>query len=210
MSNSPPPRRSHKDRREESDRKIIQAAIELFAENGYQKTTLIQIGELAGYTGTLISNRFGSKDRLLRAVLAHILVRFQATETGPDKNISASKQLANFVAAYLLDVTKKQSRIRALYVIMGEALGSISNIQNDIIKVNVVFRERISEFIQAGLDNGEFKPGINVATEAIIIVGLLRGVTMQILAEPNKIKACDLINSVQDSVLAKLTLKLHT
>jgi len=195
-------KRSQKERRAESDQRIIEAAIELFALRGYQKTSLIHIGQKAGFTGTLISNRFGSKERLLRAVLAHILNRFEADEPVAREQ-SASRQLEHFVATYIHDACIAQSRIRALYVIIGEALGSISCIENEVVKVNRVFRNRIEEFINLGMTSGEFSPKTDSQAQAIIIVGLLRGVTMQVLAEPT-LNLKQLIPEIQMSILSPL------
>jgi AcrR family transcriptional regulator len=233
MTQKQAPRRSQQERRYESDQRIIDAAIDLIGVHGYQKTTLVQIGKKAGYTGTLISNRYGSKEGLLRAVLAHILSRFVENEDERDRQtrkvsdmlsggpemaavpgqerigavlsaVSAEKMMCDFVETYLLDVANKQSRIRALYVIIGEALGAIPEIQPEIIQVNKLFRGRVEKLVTRGISSGEFKVGAEPMQSAILIVGLLRGVTFQILAEPEKFDASLLIPGVQQAVLAGL------
>ncbi|MCP5202479.1 MAG: TetR/AcrR family transcriptional regulator [Gammaproteobacteria bacterium] len=165
-------KRTHKQRRADSDTRILAAAIKLFSQHGYQKTTLIQIGAEAGYTGTLISNRFGSKEQLLRAVLAHILRRFEENENANQRpGLSATEQLRSFITEYLHDAVSQESRIRALYVIMGEALGSITGIEDEIIKVNRVFRAHVEQFVAEGVETGEFLPDLDPEMEAVIIVG---------------------------------------
>jgi AcrR family transcriptional regulator len=197
--------RKNVDRRNDSNQRIIQAATELFAENGYQRTTLIQIGKKAGYTGTLVSNRFGSKERVLRAVLAQILNRFE-TSGNPDQldrnsgALSVSEQLFAFVDAYLEDVALRGTRTRALYVLMGEGMGSLPEITDEIAHVNEVFRGRISSFLESGIETGEFGAAMDIPTTAVLIVGLLRGVAMQILVEPKSLKLDALISATQDSV----------
>lgn len=187
-------RRTHKERRADSDRRILQAAIELFAGKGYQRTTLVQIGELAGCTGTLISNRYGSKEGLLRAVLVHILNRLESSGDAaapsrpsitPETDTPAPELLSTFVQAYFDDIVQSESRIRALYVIIGEALGSLPEIQDDVVKVNIVFRRAIEEIVSYGIARGDFPDHQSPQVTATLIVGLLRGVTQQILAEPD-------------------------
>jgi len=201
------PRGKQQTRRDNSDARIIAAAIELFANQGYQKTTLIQVGHAAGYTGTLISNRFGSKDGLLRAVIAHVLRRFRSEQRPfglqPDDR-PAEELLRTFVSEYLQDVAQKQSRIRAIHMIMGEALGGQPEIRTQIIKVNSVFRTKLEEHIRHGVQTGAFRADIDVENAAIIIVGLLRGVTSQFLTEPRTVKIIDLIPPVQASVFSIL------
>ena len=49
-----------------SDRALIDAAIELIAERGYDRSTLAAIGEQAGYSRGLVTQRSGNKENLLR------------------------------------------------------------------------------------------------------------------------------------------------
>ncbi|MDF1734227.1 MAG: TetR/AcrR family transcriptional regulator [Minwuia sp.] len=210
MAVSESARRTQEERRNESDARIIAAAIELFASQGYRQTTLIQIGQAAGYTGTLISNRFGSKEKLLRAVLAHILDRFypytgnaDAGRTGDAGMVpAADMQLLGFIEQYLMDVNDRQSRIRALHVIIGEALGGMPQVHDQIVKVNRAFRRHVEGYIVHGIETGAFRADLDPAEAAIIIVGLLRGVTMQALAEPRTIEITSMISPLQATVRA--------
>lgn len=219
-------------RRRDSDRRMIEAAIGLFAEKGYRGTTLVQIGARADCTGTLVSNRFGSKEGLLRAVLAHILNRFVADTDEQDAETRAltavlddaspalrhrdtgagarmpgadpADRLRQFVATYMQDVADRQDRIRALYTIMGEALGGLPEIEDEIVKVNVVFRNRVARYVADGVASGHFRADLDVDNAAMLIVGLLRGVTQQVLAEPDTFNATALIEGIQDAALTPL------
>lgn len=213
MTASEPARRTQEERRNESDARIIAAAIELFASQGYRQTTLIQIGQAAGYTGTLISNRFGSKEKLLRAVLAHILDRFypDTGDTGQKAagqgaaGQPADERLLDFIARYLMDVNDRQSRIRALHVIIGEALGGMPQVHDQIVKVNRTFRKHVEGYIVDGIRTGAFRADLDPTEATVIIVGLLRGVTMQALAEPRTIDITSMIGPLQATVLSFVT-----
>ncbi len=211
--------RSNRERRQDSDARMIQAAIDLFAAQGYQRTTLVQIGNLAGFTGTLISNRFGSKEKLLRAVLSQILNRFEdensidipaerlASEGQEGSKTFVTDRLLQFVASYFRDVSDEEGRIRALYVIMGEALGSLPEIEDEIVRVNHVFRNQIRTFLAEGVRRGEFAETLNVDAAALAIVGLLRGVTMQILTEQGQIDIAETTGYLQKTVRAMVALE---
>ncbi len=204
MTRSTKTRRSNKERRQDSDQRIINAALELFAAQGYLRTTLIQIGNIAGYTGTLVSNRFKSKEGLLRAVLAHIMQRF---EDAPEKQgfKSAQAQMSDFLELYLKDVADREDRIRALHVIIGEALGAIPEIRDEVISVYTIFRGRVAGLVQAGIESGDYKADTDPDQASIIIVGMLRGITMQYLADPKAVDPKAMIPVVQRNVLAGLT-----
>ncbi len=179
--------------------------MELFATQGYLQTTMNQVGQTAGYTGGLVSHRFGSKKGLLKAVLTHISQRFLEDQLRPSTEApSAEQALRSIVEIYLKEVTIRQSRIRALYVIMGEALGAVPEVQSEIAELNEGFRSRLTRLVQWGLDNGEFDSGVDPEAAGILILALLRGVTMQALADPEAIDLNRMIPLVQASALSGL------
>ena len=65
---APRRRRTQAQRRELSDQRMIDAAFKLIERQGGSRTTLVEIGELSGYSHGLVSHRFGSKGALVRAV----------------------------------------------------------------------------------------------------------------------------------------------
>ncbi len=203
MARSTQTRRSNEERRQDSDQRIINAALELFATQGYLRTTLIQIGNTAGCTGTLVSNRFKSKEGLLRAVLAHIMRRFEDAP-GKQDTKHAQELMTDFLELYLKDVADREDRIRALHVIIGEALGAIPEIQDEIISVYTTFRGRVAGLVRAGIETGDYKADTDPDQASIIIVGMLRGITMQYLADPKAIDLKAMTPAIQRNVLAGL------
>ena len=187
-----PAPRTHKSMRAESDERIIAAAIEAFADRGYHRTTLKQIGEAAGYTGTLISRRYGSKAALARVVFAHILRRLtpvgeeERPESWVDPDVSARRQLDSFVRRYLQDAADEPARLRALYVLIGESLGGMDEIDDEVAHVNTVFRDHLASYVSLGQQQREFRADLDADLVAMIVVGALRGVVTQILAEPDR------------------------
>ena len=203
MAQSTKVRRSNKERRRDSDERIISAAIELFAQQGYLKTTLIQIGKVAGCTGTLVSNRFHSKEGLLRAVIAHIMSRFEDEER-KDKPEKASDKMRDFLELYFKDVAQNEVRIRALHVLIGEALGALPEIQDEITNVYTLFRGDIARFIRYGLQSGEYRDDLDIDQTSILIVGILRGITMQYLADPKTVDLDAMLPVIQKNILKEL------
>src|SRR5271167_2397116 len=65
---APRRRRTQAQRRELSDQRMIDAAFKLIERQGGSRTTLVEIGELSGYSHGLVSHRFGTKGALVRAV----------------------------------------------------------------------------------------------------------------------------------------------
>src|SRR2546425_8591517 len=100
-SESATPRRTQRERRELSYRRMLDAAIELFRRQGSSRTTLAQVGELSGYSYGLVSHRFGSKEALVRAVTKRLQADF-ATQALPTlEKMSGVPALVGLAQAYL-------------------------------------------------------------------------------------------------------------
>src|SRR5439155_1232642 len=105
---------------------ILRAAIKLIARQGYSRTTLAEIGKEAGYSGGLVSHRFGSKQDLLRALVGRITTRFAQDQMVPAiEGRPGLEALCEMGDTYLRELTAREARLRALYVLMGEALGPV-------------------------------------------------------------------------------------
>ena len=198
-------RRTQEQRKALSERKMLRAARELFAQQGYMRTTLIEVGKAAGYTGGLVSHRFGSKEGLLKAVIEHIGTRFFSDQLEPVISVeSAEESIINYIDVYLSEIGKRESTMRALYVIMGEALGAVPEVRDEIALLNRAFRKRLVGIIVRGIKSEEFRKDVQPNAAAILITALLRGVTMQILTDKKAFKVEDIIPLVQRQVLFAL------
>ena len=69
MSTNSPARRSHAERTDLSDRRMLEAAVQLICDRGPDRTTLKDVGEKAGYSRGLAGYRFGSKPGLFEFVV---------------------------------------------------------------------------------------------------------------------------------------------
>ncbi len=72
-SMSPRTREQFAEIRSQSEQKIIDAALELFASNGYKATSISQIASAAGVSKGLMYNYFDSKKALLRKIISNAI-----------------------------------------------------------------------------------------------------------------------------------------
>ncbi|TVS11440.1 MAG: TetR/AcrR family transcriptional regulator [Planctomycetaceae bacterium] len=199
-------RRTQEERKAESQRKIIQAARELFAQQGYMRTTLNQVGAAAGYTGGLVSHRFGSKKDLLKAVVTHISSRFLTDQLKPSiETGSAEQAIRNYIEVYLKELTARENHMRALYVIMGEAIGAVPEIRDEIALLNRRARRLLEDLVKQGISTGEFNNNNDPKAASILILGMLRGITMQALIDRKSINLHHLTPLVQRQVIIGLS-----
>jgi AcrR family transcriptional regulator len=190
-------RRTQAERNATANRRLIRAAMRLIARQGYTRTTLAEVGAAAGYTAGLVSHYFGSKTGLLRALVEHAAGRFYQDQMWPAvEGKSGLDALCTIVDAYLTELVVREERMRALYVLMGEALGPVAEINGAFVEVNRSFRVAARSWIQAGIDAGEIRSDIDPDVEAVAFVGMLRGVGTQWMAD----RGCFEIDRVRETL----------
>ena len=205
VNDAPKTRRTQEERKAESERQIIRAAIKIFARQGYLRTTLNEIGEEAGYTGGLVSHRFGSKAGLLKAIINNIGTRFANDQIGESLDTeTAEEALNNYISIYMQEVSVREGYLRALYVIMGEALGGAEDIQEDVAAFNRVVRERMAGIVTRGIESGEFNKEVDPGAAAVLITGMLRGVVMQYLFDNQAFYVTKIIPLLQQTASSGL------
>jgi hypothetical protein len=123
---------------------------------------------------------------------------------GEAGELSAEQAINKYVEIYLSKVFVQGSSIRALYVIMGEALGAIPEIRSAIAQLNKSTRHILANIIQKGIEGGEFKKTTNPNDAAVIILGLIRGVVMQYLTDSRSFNRKEILPLIQSSALACL------
>src|SRR5260221_7115087 len=130
-------RRSQAERRAESDERILLAASELIAEQGYGDTTLAQIGERAGYSRGLVTQKFGSKEGRVRALVAILHKQYAAIADrhGIERHEGISAVLAA-IDLYISLFAVEPRLIRAYYGLMSESIGVIPEIRDAFIASN--------------------------------------------------------------------------
>lgn len=199
------PRRTQAERTARANRHLLRAAMRLIARQGYTRTTLAQVGKAAGYTGGLVSHHFGSKEGLLRELVEQAAGRFYEDQVWPViEGKSAIDALCATVDTYLNELVIREERMRALYVLMGEALGPVAEINPVFVELNRSFRSAARSRIQAGIDAGEIRRDVDPEAEAAAFIGMLRGVAMQWVADCG----CFDIEAVRESMKKALRRQL--
>jgi AcrR family transcriptional regulator len=190
-----------------SDARIMRAAVRLIARQGYSKTTLVQIGAEAGYSGALISNRFGSKEGLLRALLERITTRFLSDQLSPA--IADRKGLDSLCAvidAYLRELHEHEERVRVLYVLLGEGLGPVPEVLPSFARLNETFRTYMEQKIREGILAGQIRPEVDPKIEAVAFLAMLRGTALQWLTDHGSFDLDRVKESLQESLRRNLAI----
>jgi len=91
-------------RGEETRRRVLDAAIEVFAGVGYEAAHTRLLAERAGVKLPTISYYFGSKEGLFRAVIEHITEQFERNMAPAEERVSAALADLNASHEVLLDL----------------------------------------------------------------------------------------------------------
>jgi AcrR family transcriptional regulator len=187
---------------------MLAAAIELFARQGSGRTTLVEIGKVAGYTHGLVGHRFGSKSGLVRRLIKNLqrdFTRRQLNEiTERRGGLEALLEVVRSSLNLMAEGTTSARVIRGLTVLAGEALGPVPEILADVNSLNRNFKSVLRKLIEQGIEAGEIRKDARAAEQATLILGLLRGIEIQWCQDPNAFVLDSMINEVVASLRRSL------
>jgi AcrR family transcriptional regulator len=135
---------------DERRRQLFDVALQLFAERGYESTTMDDIAETAGVTKPLLYQHFSSKRalylELVDSVAADLLAEIGgATATAPGPR----EQVEDGLAAYFRMLVTHQTAFRLLY---GRSSPTDPELGSALRRVEDAIAEAIDPLIAAGLD----------------------------------------------------------
>jgi AcrR family transcriptional regulator len=180
-----PAPRPQAERRAQSERRLLDAATQLIAEQGFAKTTLAQIGAKAGYSRGLVNERFGSKGELVRVLADEFQTYFQYDRLVPAlAHQHGLEALLITIDTYLDSVVKSEHLGRAYYELLGESIGLVPEIHETFVEADRLLRAAIERTIDSAIRAGEIPADVDAKAFAVFIVGILRGTVMQWLLDP--------------------------
>jgi AcrR family transcriptional regulator len=178
-------RRTQAERVAESDRALLGAAVRLIAERGYQRTTLAAIGEASGYSRGLVTQRFGSKEGLLLAVLDRLLDSWALRDVGPRVgDLVGVRALQASLDAYLHVVEAAPDSLRAYHALLREADGPVPSVRVRIADLNRAERAGVEAWIREGQAAGSVRADVDPRAVATTFLATIRGTTTQWLLDP--------------------------
>ena len=190
-----------------SDRRMFDAAISLINERGTQKTTLKDIGEIAGYSRGLANYRFGSKDGLMLELFARFDTRWKEhlgsyikEQTGIRAVLAAADALRDFLKL-------ESNYMRAMYILWYESLGHESEIRNRLADHHQVYRKDATQWIKEGIASGEIDPAIDAEQFAVQYCAFIFGVVYQWLVDAEAINLDSLFDDYERNITKLLSSK---
>ena len=195
----------HQVRSERSTRLLIRAAGELVAEGGYQSMTLATVGDRAGYSRSLATARFGSKAKLLEALVDEIVVRWDVETVEPELHgINGLEALRVMLTAIKDAYAKSPQSLTSLYALIFEAVGPVPELRDRFVDFHNGQRSRVANYIRAGVLDGSIRADIEPEHHAAMIVAQLRGVGYLWKLDPESIDSGAVLTTFINQVLRDL------
>lgn len=179
-----PVRRRQAERTALSDRRLIEAAIDLLIKHGVEGTTLQAVGEQAGYSRALATHRFGSKvglfARVMKAASADWVARMHKTvgsKIGVDALCAATDATQRFIR-------ERPNEVRAMYLLWFYSIDPAAAFHWDIASVHRAQRRDVDAWIRSAQKAGQIPVSINPHRVAEQYCASMAGIAYQWMANP--------------------------
>jgi AcrR family transcriptional regulator len=154
-------------------------------ERGIEGASLAEIGRRAGYSHSLVHQRFGSKDALIER-LAEEAVRLFTVSIVDAIGDAQGALAVRMVAENYLDLVQGADPIARVHLLVWcEAIAAGSAKRPYRVGWDRLLRMSLAAMISAGIADGSIRSGLEPEPAAVIIVGLLRGVSLQLMIDPD-------------------------
>jgi len=200
-------RKTHEQRTELSDRLMLEAAIKLILEKGTHKTTLKEVGELAGYSRSMAGYRFGTKAGLFEFIIRAVGEQWLERLVRVSKSKNGFAALSAALDEHCSMCLEAPDAIRVFYILWFESIGVQSPAKQMIAKIHARRREDVKAWVkQAWRSSKNTQLTINAETIASQFNASVLGIAYFWLANPqdkNTIK--NLHNSLKYSMQLHFT-----
>lgn len=178
----------HTIRSQRSTRAMLEAAGAIIAESGYDAVTFVAVGERSGYSRGLVTARFGSKEKMMRALIERITDGWNAARVFP--RAAGKDGLTGLLIGFeeLVEQFRRDTQsLAVLYTLISEALGPDEALREKMRDLHRELRHYLAELLSRGIEDGSVRPDISPEPEATVAVAMLRGIGYQWRLDPDQI-----------------------
>lgn len=186
---------------------LLECAERLFSENGYAETSIRDIAKLASVNSAMISYYFGSKEKLVKAILDYRTTNLD--ELLPKLRVEGASYKEHILAItnfYLDKVFEQKNFYKLLYQLQasdGQAaliahFNHLRHRNHDLLK----------SIFEAGAAAGEFNPDIDVSLVTSTLTGTINHIVFN-QAYYREVNALEKMPEKKFTTLLKERTKLH-
>ena len=175
-------------RSKETEKRILNTALELFIRKGYHGTTIDDIMRNVGLTKGALYSHFDSKGNLLIRILKEFEIQFidemikRVTEFDGDA-LAKLHYNVSFNSRFALE----NENLCVFLTFLATELNEDVNFKPLLLKLYSKYQKFISHFVQTGITQGLFKKELDPDIAALIFMALHDGVLHQWALNRDKI-----------------------
>jgi AcrR family transcriptional regulator len=178
------PKRSQAERRDASERQLIEATLAVVATHGVDAATFDAIGLAAGYSRGLASQKFGSKRGLIDAVIGYLhRRREEILEIEHVNEMPAIDAIAHFSDRFLRQLSGDYGG-RAYLMLLAASVADASSLREAFAASNDRVRAWLESAIRRGQVEKTIRSDLDPRATALMIGSMVLGISMQWLVDP--------------------------
>jgi AcrR family transcriptional regulator len=194
-SRSMPPARARRLKKDEIRARLIQAAAEIFAAKGWEKTTLEEIAEAAGFSKGAVYSNFESKDELFFSLMERqIDDRIGMVETVLSDE-SDTKRRIEKVGAALMDLSRQSPEWQILFIEYWLRAARNPKLRERFVNRRRLMREKIAKMFEGYAAETDQSYPMPSSSYALTILALSNGLGIERIIDQE---------SVSDGLLAQI------
>jgi AcrR family transcriptional regulator len=180
----PTSRRTQVERRERSERSLVDAAIAIVGKRGVSAMTFETISKESGYSRSLVSQHFGSKRGLVEAVIADLHIRFMPLVAASRlEKLAKLDSLLAYTELYLREL-KGSEELKSYFKLLSFAIADNDELRGAFAEEHERVRRGLASHVRQGQSEGSIREELNADAVATLIGSLQLGIAMQLLVDP--------------------------
>ncbi|MEU9454180.1 TetR/AcrR family transcriptional regulator [Streptomyces sp. NPDC048277] len=175
------------ERSDASRRTLVQTTIELLAREGYRAASIVRIQEASGLSRGLVGYHFGSKLKLMEAVVTEMRRVFVEETEGEDdaRALTGAQRIVGFFDSYFTRLARNPDPARAMLVLAVESVANAPELRPRVREAYAGVREGLADRLRAGVADGSVRPNLDPDAHAAVLEGMLRGIVLEHFVDPD-------------------------
>ena len=179
---------------------IIDAAVDLFASKGYRGTGVAALADRVGMTATGLLYYFGTKERLLREVVAE---RDRMETIDPDREFALALTLSSLRELGQHNV--ETATLTRLYLVLGaESLDPDDPLHDFFVERYELAREFVRALLNDEKAQGRMRQDVDVEQVALEVIAMIMGLEYQWLTDPARVDFAQAMETYIDQLIERL------
>ena len=191
------------ERRDRSERKLLEATVRIVSQHGVSAATFGAIGKEAGFSRGLLTQRFGSKSGLIRSLIAYLHTwQDEALDREHVAEMDGLSALCAFVHLHC-ETLEGQNETATYYMLLADAVSDRLDTRAAFAESHEIERVLIRSIIERGQAAGDIRASIDADATALMTGCSLLGMRMQCLINPDTD-----IAPIRDALVESLRVRL--